>query len=370
MSGRALRAILAAGLAASALAPGVAARTLYAANNGIDGAECGAKATPCRSISRALANAVDRDRIIVNPGLYGDLDRDGNLGGVGEETAGAAAVHVTLDVVITSRDGAAVTIIDSGTAAGADVLLAASGVTFGKSRKGFTLAGSNAIGLDTSATATDLRIRGNFAIGHTSYGFRINGDRVEVRENLAIGNDHGFFEATSTARDNRYLKNVAIGNTGFGFRFGGTGHRIQGNAATGNGASGFVAFDSQSLSLLKNVASGNGSAGLAAGSGSTALEFRQNTATGNLTPGIIVLDAASTTEKNNVFGNDPAGGPANGTVNCGIESRAATPVDAGGTYWGDSGGPGPDPADEACGPLDEDRPATRERRIKVPFPKL
>jgi hypothetical protein len=71
-----------------------------------------------------------------------------------------------------------------------------------------------------------------------------------------------------------------------------------------------------------------------------------------------------------VFGNDPVGGPANGTDNCGIESRAATPVDAGRTYWGDAGGPGPDPADIACGPLDVDRPAARERRIKVPFPKL
>ena len=44
------------------------ARTLYVANTGVDSAACGQPRNPCRSISRAIANAVPRDTIMVGPG--------------------------------------------------------------------------------------------------------------------------------------------------------------------------------------------------------------------------------------------------------------------------------------------------------------
>ena len=57
-----------------------------------------------------------------------------------------------------------------------------------------------------------------------------------------------------------------------------------------------------------------------------------------------------------------------------LNAQDASPPDFSGVYYtynpGGRGGPGPAPADLACGPLDVDKPATRERRVKVPFPKL
>src|SRR5205085_10263251 len=52
------------------------AATVYVANDGVDAASCGGKATPCRSISRGIANANSGDTLLVGPGRYGDLDGD------------------------------------------------------------------------------------------------------------------------------------------------------------------------------------------------------------------------------------------------------------------------------------------------------
>ena len=43
------------------------------------------RTAPCRSISRGIANAADGDTIVVGPGRYGDLDRDGTLSEPNEE---------------------------------------------------------------------------------------------------------------------------------------------------------------------------------------------------------------------------------------------------------------------------------------------
>src|SRR3989304_4802764 len=63
------------------------AATLHVRNNGQDSGTCGAAASPCRSISQAIANAVAGDTLMVGPGRYGDLDGDGNFTSPGEEAA-------------------------------------------------------------------------------------------------------------------------------------------------------------------------------------------------------------------------------------------------------------------------------------------
>jgi len=62
------------------------AATIVVAANGIDGAACGTKATPCRTISQGITRAANGDTIVVGPGHYGDLNGDGQLSGPGEET--------------------------------------------------------------------------------------------------------------------------------------------------------------------------------------------------------------------------------------------------------------------------------------------
>src|SRR5712692_1255858 len=75
------------GLVLARLGGAAMAATFIVANNGVDSSTCGAANTPCRSISRAIANALAGDTIIVGPGRYGDLNRDGAFTDPGEEAA-------------------------------------------------------------------------------------------------------------------------------------------------------------------------------------------------------------------------------------------------------------------------------------------
>ena len=61
------------------------AATLYVANNGVDGAGCGTRLAPCRSIRQAIGLASDGDRIIIGPGRYGDLNGDGAFDGLAKK---------------------------------------------------------------------------------------------------------------------------------------------------------------------------------------------------------------------------------------------------------------------------------------------
>jgi hypothetical protein len=86
-----------------ALAASAHAATLYVANDGIDPpgcvppvcivgkpCRCGAKASPCRSITCGIMSAAAGDTIVVGPGAYGDLNHDGTLGDLpGEENPDA-----------------------------------------------------------------------------------------------------------------------------------------------------------------------------------------------------------------------------------------------------------------------------------------
>jgi hypothetical protein len=47
--------------------------TFYVTNDGTDSADCGARASACRSISQGLANATDGDTILVGAGKYGNI---------------------------------------------------------------------------------------------------------------------------------------------------------------------------------------------------------------------------------------------------------------------------------------------------------
>ena len=112
---RALQALLSV-LAFLASAAAAEARTLYVANTGVDSAACGQPRNPCRSISRAIANAVPRDTIMVGRGVYGDLNGNGILGGPGEETGFPncrCMIWMDRAVTLISSHGAAATMISA-----------------------------------------------------------------------------------------------------------------------------------------------------------------------------------------------------------------------------------------------------------------
>lgn len=97
------------------LAPAPAAATVrYVASNGVNTPACGTLAAPCRSISKALARSVAGDRIIVGPGFYGDLNRDGNFLPPNDEApdpVSGSVISITKAVTVESSGGAAVTVI-------------------------------------------------------------------------------------------------------------------------------------------------------------------------------------------------------------------------------------------------------------------
>ena len=129
-------------LAGGGLASSAQAATLNVAANGVDGPTCGAAATPCRTIGQAVLNADEGDRILVGPGVYGDLNEDDDLADDGEEEAGDPAcdcmLQITKRLTFESSAGAAMTII-RGTTTLIAVSLEASGIIFGAHDRGFTI---------------------------------------------------------------------------------------------------------------------------------------------------------------------------------------------------------------------------------------
>src|SRR5712675_2239866 len=86
------------------------ANTLFVANNGVDSPTCGGSGSPCRSISKAIFNAGTGDTIVVGPGVYGDLNQNGDFSDAGDESGPLGScnclVELNKPLTISSRDGA------------------------------------------------------------------------------------------------------------------------------------------------------------------------------------------------------------------------------------------------------------------------
>ena len=146
------------------------------ANNGVDSASCGTSTNPCRSITQAIANAADGDRIVVGPGTYGDLNNDGVLGNSpGEENPGfpGCMICVNKSVTLVSSDGAAETVIDARDVPNLseNVAITANNVKFGAAGQGFTV--TNVLTLADQENPT-------FGITTGSDQVTIEGNRVLV----------------------------------------------------------------------------------------------------------------------------------------------------------------------------------------------
>jgi hypothetical protein len=301
--------------------PGIAA-TLVVATNGSDGGSCGADTAPCRSLSRAIANAANGDEIIVGPGTYGDVDDDGIFTpGVGDETpSGGAMIAVTKQLSIVSRDGAAATVIrfaDGGVASVA-VSLSTTGVTFGQRNRGFSVVGDNAAcNIGIRSTANLSRIEGN-VVTQCGRGVQATGAGVGVSYNRATANsDLGFVVQSDGAV---VTHNGAVSNGGTGFVVESLKWRMTNNVATNNGSDGTTVDGNGQFT--NNVMIGNKTCGLGIN--------------GFLVAGFVDL----TITRNSFYGN---------LGNCATFNNTFTVIDARRNFWGASTGPGADPADANMG---------------------
>jgi parallel beta helix pectate lyase-like protein/uncharacterized protein DUF1565 len=355
---------------------GGASPLVYVANNGIDASACGARAKPCRSITRAIANAPSGSVIVVGPGRYGDLNGDGKFDAPGEEqpqnreylppTGGPpvqlnCVVCILKTVQLVSTFGAEATVIDAGNGPYNVVQIVGKSVYFGDVGKGFSLihagtdgAGNGGDGL--SVLAGPARVRGNIATANIGCGFDLVpggesfygqpsntlGGNVTAGNNTALGNGCGF-RLVSYSASVQLSNSISVGNTGIGIQVEGTGaHVVTASRISGNGFG--VTMSGGPFQITHNVVAGNNTFGISFGD---RLELENVTTTVSLNDVIGNAVGFSLQQrtaflkisKNNIYGNGTDGS------NCGI-TVAQTGADARNNYWGAPTGPGVDPADQ------------------------
>ena len=311
------------------------ANNWHVANNGVDSSQCGGE-TPCRSISQAMLNASSGDTIYVGPGLYGDVNGDGNFAGPGDEHADpnggsyvglpnrGCVVCITKPLHIYSTQGVATTVIanDPQSPYGSTVLISSPGVDFGAAGAGFTLLGGSQAGVTIALffpVLQDVSVAGNTDNGDTQgfvyFGYstrllpcapplpqgqgfdcRVTA-RILIANNQAIGNGIGFSIGVNNGGHPAIIvrDNVALGaGTGFVVQPVGPGSEILNNpsatnvqlvanVATGGGV-GFSASDPGQITY--NTAVKNSQIGFEVNPGGAA--FYANSAIGNGGPGVLI----------------------------------------------------------------------------------
>jgi len=324
------------------------AKKLRVANNGVDGIGYGGKRSPCRSISQAIANAIDGDKIVVGPGRYGDLNNNGDYTDPGDEAAEVlfpgciCMIKVDKRLRFISTDGAEATVLDVTNDDIRGVVIQVNEVVFGKRKGGFQIINSRRAGLLTEGSTSDVTVKGNIAIGNGSNGqdaFKIQGSGHTVKGNHASNNFRAGFGISGDGH--RVISNIATGNL-LGFEFLGLGGRFSRNAATNNSLDGITINTHLPLIVRRNNVIGNGQFGIR-----------------------IHSFAEGTIIHNNIYGNATIPN----TEACGLFNSTDGLVDAAHNFWGSPDGPGPDPADEACDGIGAvtitDPFATKEFNIKV-----
>jgi parallel beta-helix repeat protein len=301
------------------LIPEIAVHAIYVANNGTDSSNCGSRDSPCRSISQAAANANPGNTIKVGPGHYGDLNKNGTFGEPGEEFAQSyAMIVVDKPLTIISSAGPQMTVLDANHARLSVVLITANNVVFGKPEHGFMLTGANANGLST-ASVSNVTISGNAVLGNGQGGIVVDGSANLLHDNFASGN-------------------LAAGFAVFGRE-----NTVRDNISTSNGSEGFVVVGAKHA--ISHNASSNNSIGF--GIQGTDMRLLHNSALGNKLFGISVqtLGASAAISQSNIYGNNNTA--LNGVTNCGIQNTSGNTIVASDNFWGESTGPGADPADNA-----------------------
>ncbi len=343
-------------IASTLLAGGAAAAagTVHVANTGVDSPACGSFAAPCRTIGRGVQAARAGDTVLVRPGIYGDIDRDGVLGGAGEETpAGIGTLHVAKPVKILSTDGALATVIVGG-AREAVVEIASNNVTFGGVDEGFTIAARQSNGISTD-DRTNVRICGNVISGSMFSGVVVNsGGIVEISDNVVHDNAIAGIATRARLETQRVLvRRNKVYSNGTGIAtgpFGGA--EISFNEVSNNSIVGLAVTFAPTL-VYRNVVVANGF-GISAGSfglgapPSAGPNFVRNTIIANRQYGMELGGGPvhATLRENNFYANGLAPGI---FANCAIHGVSGVPIDAAGSYWGAATGPGADPADSSCG---------------------
>ncbi len=312
--------------------------TRHVATTGNDGPDCGlALSTACRSISRAIELADPGDTVLVGPGRYGDLNRNGVLGEPGEElgyltppASCSCVLRIEKPVIVISSAGAAVTMIDGRPVdVIQNVLILTDGGEFGRPGKGFTV--TETLHRDG---ATGNFLGEGIVVAVDSGKAMVRGNQVLFTLAFALAAD-----GTSEGIGILTVTNAAI--------------RIEGNQVMGW----FRGIEGRGAAIVSKNQVWQNQIGIFASGGSVV----GNVATANAR-GIQVTGSAQVTS-NALYANAYGiyvDGPFSGVITknnmfasntfCGLAAIQATGVIATNNYWGVATGPGPGPGAEiVCG---------------------
>ena len=354
---------------ASESSDGDGARILSVETNGRDNPQCGSPTSPCRTIGTALANAQNGDTILVGPGLYGDINGDGDFEDAGEETPDHSqhcVICIRKSIRLLSLHGPLATIINGdGSFFSVDNLPAselrlaiifAGDVVFGIKDHGFTLR-RQIRGVDVAGGPGDVVIAGHVAHELDLYSFR--SDRaegpIELSDNVASGGD-GTFEVRGAGNARVRVKRNTATDGQFGFILQGPLRaEVTGNVAR-NGQSGFV-INTSDVRLEHNIAIENTIGVVVNGDRNRIVKnVIMDVITDGSSFGLFILSGSDNrVQRNDIFGNR---GNQLQQVNCGLANFTGTTVLATNNYWGAPTGPGDDPADTVGPSCDFDTPGS------------
>ena len=307
----------------------------YVAVNGVDSATCGTLIAPCRSITAAIGRAVAGDKIVVGPGRYGDIDRDGAVTTPGDEKsklcstcAVGGTVLIDKAVTVESSGGAAVTIIEPATQPDAPAIwVKAAGVTLGGPSKGFTLratGGSSSLAIYVAiyvdSNAANVTVQDNVITAAEGSAVGLYGSGAIVTGNVVSGTQYGVIvnAPTASVTSNVFESNatgIFVINNHSGPASSAV---IEANYIVGNAKYG-VSTQNVPVTVTRNVLASNGEAG------------------------VLVSTAGATLITSNNFTANGVGGN-----RCGVTTFADAPVNAEKNYWGSAQGPGTGNADTTC----------------------
>ena len=303
------------------------AATLHVEKWGEDSFTCGAASDPCQSISQAIYNATPNSTILVGPGIYGDLNGDGDLEDEGEENffgnnnCGGTSAVVCINkpgLKVRSTLGAGATHI---TAQGGDydevVNISAGQVRFGKKKMGFTVEYGMKYGV--RFRGRNIIIEGIVSTGNQMFGFYSNTGNAndtgnKLYYNRAVSNrfDGFFLSYGSTDFINhitQFTDNVAKDNKGSGIYIGNQKTiTIKRNRVVGNVMYGIAINNVGKGTLVQdNLAQHNGATGMSLITSETGLQVRENMVFDNAGAGLEIFGPGKTILNNVSIGNRGVG---------------------------------------------------------------
>jgi hypothetical protein len=361
---------------------------LYAANNGVDSADCGEKSNPCRSISHTVTRGSSGDQIVVGPGVYGDINNDGDLEDDGEENAlgtDEAMISISSAIKLFSRDGAKSTVIRGVSTKSFAVYLKSSEVLLGKNKRGFTITGGSKAALfvegsNTSISANKLYSNDGHGIlvgcipsddENTDPDFRGFSSSGTLQHNILNHNGmSGAYFCENTASWN-LSNNESSHNSAHGAYLQGANHSSTRNVFTDNALNGMRILGAPSLTVLKTVIDANGSSGVSIGDSPNST-LKKSSIIGNTGTGVFISEGV-TISKSNILGNLPTDNTGGGYLNCGVFDNTSDEGQLNQNYWGSADGPAAnEPADDVCSQVKTPSITDflgREKRVPAPRPK-